>query len=43
MGAVAHGQGVPGTLVWQDTGYAILYIAIVLAAAAAVFSRRNLK
>ncbi|MGB7494688.1 MAG: ABC transporter permease [Candidatus Acidiferrum sp.] len=43
MGAVAHGQGVPGTLVWQDTLYAILYAAIVLAAAAMVFSRRNLK
>jgi Cu-processing system permease protein len=43
MGAVAHGRGVPGTLVLQDTGYAILYATIVLGAAAMVFSRRNLK
>jgi Cu-processing system permease protein len=43
MGAVAHGRGVPASLVWQDTSYAILYAAIVLAAAAKVFSRRNLK
>jgi ABC-type transport system involved in multi-copper enzyme maturation permease subunit len=43
MGAVAHGRGVPGILVWQDTWYALLYCGLVLAAAAAVFSRRNLK
>jgi len=43
MGAVAHGRGVPGTLVWQDTWYAMLYAAIVLTGAAMVFSRRNLK
>jgi len=43
MGAVAHGRGVPGMLVWKDTWYAILYGAIVLAGAAMVFSRRNLK
>jgi ABC-type transport system involved in multi-copper enzyme maturation permease subunit len=43
MGAVAHGRGVPASLVWQDTSYTILYAAIVLAAAAVVFSRRNLK
>jgi ABC-type transport system involved in multi-copper enzyme maturation permease subunit len=43
MGAVAHGRGVPASLVWQDTTYTILYAAIVLAAAAVVFSRRNLK
>ncbi|HKN23843.1 MAG TPA: ABC transporter permease [Candidatus Acidoferrum sp.] len=43
MAAVAHGRGVPASLVWQDTGYAIVYAAIVLAAAAMVFSRRNLK
>jgi len=43
MGAVAHGRRVPGILVWQDTWYAILYGAIVLAGAAMVFSRRNLK
>jgi ABC-type transport system involved in multi-copper enzyme maturation permease subunit len=43
MGAVVHGRGVPATIVWQATVYAALYIAIVLAGAAVVFSRRNLK
>jgi ABC-type transport system involved in multi-copper enzyme maturation permease subunit len=43
MAAVVHGRGVPGMLVWQDTGYAILYSAIVLLAASLVFARRNLK
>jgi ABC-type transport system involved in multi-copper enzyme maturation permease subunit len=43
MGAVAHGRGIPPSLVWQDTLYAGLYAALVLAAAAMVFSRRNLK
>jgi ABC-type transport system involved in multi-copper enzyme maturation permease subunit len=41
--SVAHGRGVPATLVWQDTAYAVLYAAIVLLAASLVFSRRNLK
>jgi ABC-type transport system involved in multi-copper enzyme maturation permease subunit len=43
MGTVAHGRGVPGTLVAQNTAYTLLYGAIVLAAAAMIFSRRNLK
>jgi ABC-type transport system involved in multi-copper enzyme maturation permease subunit len=43
MGAVAHGRGIPGALVWQNTAYAILYAAIVLCGAALIFSRRNLK
>jgi len=43
MAAVAHGRGVAGLLVLQDTVYAVLYGAIVLAAAAMIFSRRNLK
>lgn len=43
MGAVAHGRGVPAALVWQDTGYALVYGAMVLAAAAMIFARRNLK
>jgi Cu-processing system permease protein len=43
MGAVAHERGVPGMLVWHDTWYAIVYCGIVLAAAAMIFSRRNLK
>jgi ABC-type transport system involved in multi-copper enzyme maturation permease subunit len=43
MGAVAHGRGVPGTLVAQNTAYTLLYGAMVLVAAAMIFSRRNLK
>jgi len=43
MASVAHGRGVPSVLVLHDTLYAILYCAIALLAAAAVFSRRNLK
>lgn len=43
MGAVAHSRGIPATLVWQDTAYAILYAAIVLAGSAIIFARRNLK
>ena len=43
MGAVAHGRGVAGKLVWMDTWYALLYAAMVLAVAAMIFSRRNLK
>lgn len=43
MGAVAHGRGVPGILVLQNTVYTILYCTIVLVVASVVFSRRNLK
>lgn len=43
MGAVAHSRGVSASLVWQDTWYALLYASLVLATAAVVFSRRNLK
>jgi Cu-processing system permease protein len=43
MGVVAHGRPVPGALVWQSTVYVILYGAVVLAGAAVIFSRRNLK
>jgi ABC-type transport system involved in multi-copper enzyme maturation permease subunit len=43
MGAAAHGRAIPGSLVLQNTGYALLYCAIVLALASAVFSRKNLK
>ena len=43
MGAAAHGRGIPGALIAQNTLYAVLYCAIVLILAAAVFSRRNLK
>ena len=43
MGAAAHGRGVPAALVAQNTLYAALYCAVVLAAAAVLFSQRNLK
>jgi len=43
VGAAAHGRAVPAALIWQNTLYAALYCLIVLLAAAAVFSRRNLK
>jgi len=43
MGAVAHGRGVPGALVGQVSLYALIYGIVVLAGAAAIFSRRNLK
>jgi ABC-type transport system involved in multi-copper enzyme maturation permease subunit len=42
-GAVAHGRGVPGSLVWHVTVYTVVYCAVVLAGASAVFARRNLK
>jgi ABC-type transport system involved in multi-copper enzyme maturation permease subunit len=43
IGAAAHGDRLPFSLVWQNTVYAALYAAVVLLAASAVFSRRNLK
>jgi len=43
MAMAAHGRAVPGALILQNTLYAAVYCAIVLTAAAAVFSRRNLK
>ncbi len=43
MGAVAHGRGVPVSLVVNATLYAMVYGAIVLALASVVFSKRNLK
>jgi Cu-processing system permease protein len=43
MGAVAHERAVAARLVLQDTEYALLYSVMVLAAAAMIFSRRNLK
>jgi ABC-type transport system involved in multi-copper enzyme maturation permease subunit len=43
MAAAAHGRGIPGALILQNTAYAVLYCAVVLLIAAAVFSRRNLK
>jgi ABC-type transport system involved in multi-copper enzyme maturation permease subunit len=43
MAAAAHGRGIPHALIVQNTAYAALYCAVVLAAAAAIFTRRNLK
>ena len=42
-GLAAHGVIVPGALILQDSVYAALYCAIVLAAASMILSRRNLK
>ena len=41
--AVAHGGAIPLSLIWQNTLYAALYVALLLVAASAVFSGRNLK
>ena len=43
MGSAAHARTIPSTLIAQNTAYAALYCAIVLAAAAVIFTRRNLK
>jgi ABC-type transport system involved in multi-copper enzyme maturation permease subunit len=43
IAVASHGEAVPFSLIWQNTIYAALYVAVVLIAAAAAFSRRNLK
>jgi len=43
MGAAAHGQAIPGMLIFENTLYTVVYCAIVLSVAAVVFSRRDLK
>ena len=43
MGAAAHGRTIPASLVLHATLYAVLYSAIVLTAAAVIFSRKDLK
>jgi len=43
IAAAAHGEAVPFALIWQNTAYAAVYVALVLIASAAVFSGRNLK
>lgn len=43
IAAAAHGDAIPFQLIWQNTLYALLYVALILLAASAVFSRRNLK
>jgi hypothetical protein len=43
IGQAAHGFAIPLALIWQNTLYTLLYSALVLAAAATVFSGRDLK
>jgi Cu-processing system permease protein len=43
IAAAGHKEAIPLSLIWQNTLYAVLYAALLLIAAAAVFSRRNLK
>jgi Cu-processing system permease protein len=43
MASAAHGRHIPGELILWNTAYAALYCVVVLSAAAAIFSRRNLK
>jgi hypothetical protein len=43
IGIAGHGEAVPITLVWQNTLYTLLYVGLLLAAASAIFSHRNLK
>ena len=43
MGAAAHGRNIAVHLVLHNTLYTVLYCAIVLIAAAAIFSRKDLK
>jgi ABC-type transport system involved in multi-copper enzyme maturation permease subunit len=43
VAAAAHGDSIPFSLIWQNTLYTLLYAALVLLGASAVFSRRNLK
>ncbi len=43
MASAAHGRATPAALILENTIYAVVYCAIVLLTAVAVFSRRNLK
>jgi Cu-processing system permease protein len=43
MGAAAHGRSIAAMLILHNTLYTILYCAIVLGAAAVIFSRKDLK
>jgi ABC-type transport system involved in multi-copper enzyme maturation permease subunit len=42
-GAAAHGRTIPAVLLLHNTVYTALYCALVLGAAAAIFSRKDLK
>jgi ABC-type transport system involved in multi-copper enzyme maturation permease subunit len=43
IATAAHGEPIALSLIWQNTLYTLLYVLLVLLAASAVFSRRNLK
>jgi ABC-type transport system involved in multi-copper enzyme maturation permease subunit len=43
IAAAAYGDKIPAAIIWQNTAYATLYVALILLAASAVFSGRNLK
>ena len=43
ISAAAHKEAVPFSLVWQNTAYAALYVAVILIGASAVFSGRDLR
>ena len=43
MGAAAHGRHIPASLIFHNTLYTMVYCAIVLSAAIAIFSRKDLK
>jgi ABC-type transport system involved in multi-copper enzyme maturation permease subunit len=43
MASAAHGRHIPGELILWNTAYTVLYCVVVLSAAAAIFTRRNLK
>ena len=43
MAAAAHGRVIPRALIAQNTAYAAVYSAVLLAVASVIFTRRNLK
>lgn len=43
IAAAAHNETIPLALIWQNTAYASLYVIVILIAASAMFSGRDLK
>lgn len=43
IAAAAHSETIPWALIWQNTAYASLYVIVILIAASAMFSGRDLK
>ena len=43
IAAAAHSETIPLALIWQNTAYAGLYVVVILIAASAMFSGRDLK